>query len=60
MSSLFHKTKLKEKNLHIAHINWPQVFTRVSNSEMVPKCEAAVNRFLDSDIQQQPSKKPIK
>lgn len=60
MSRLFNKTKLKEKILHIAHIKGRKVFTRVSISEMEPKCEAAVNRFLDSYIHQLPSKKTIK
>ena len=58
--SLFNKSQLRKKILHIAQVTGRKVFTRVSMSEMEPKCEAAVTRFLDSYLHQLPSKKTIK
>ena len=55
MSSLFNKSQLRKKILHIAQVKGRKVFTRVSMSEMEPKCEAAVSRFLDSYIHSLPS-----
>jgi len=55
--SLFNKQQLRQKILHKAEIIRPfHKFSQVSMSEMEPKCEAALNRFLDSYIHSLPSK----
>lgn len=55
MSSIFNKSKCKERILHIAHIKGRTRFTRVSMAEMEPKMEAAMARWLDAYIHQLPS-----
>ena len=54
--SLFYKKQLREKIMYKAKILRPfNKFSQVSMSEMEPKCEAAVDRFLDSYIHSLPS-----
>jgi hypothetical protein len=55
MSSIFNKSKCKERILHIAHIKGRTRFTRVSMAEMEPKMEAAMVRWLNAYIHQLPS-----
>lgn len=55
MSSIFNKSKMKERILHIAHAKGRTRFTRVSMSAMEPKLEAAMVRWLDDYIHRLPS-----
>ena len=54
--SLFYKKQLREKIMYKAKtLRAFNKFSQVSMSEMEPKCEAAVDRFLDSYIHSLPS-----
>ena len=56
MSGIFNKQQLRKKILYKAALIRPfNKFSQVSMSEMEPKCEAAVDRFLDSYIHSLPS-----
>ena len=55
--SIFNKQNLRKKILHKAETLRPfNKFNRVSMEEMEPRCEAALNRFLEAYINQLPSK----
>ena len=54
--SLFYKKQLREQIMYKAKTLRPfNKFSQVSMSEMEPKCEAAVDRFLASYIHSLPS-----
>ena len=52
---LLNKRLLKERILQIAQSKGRSKFTRVSITEMEPKVEAAINKYLDSYIHSLPS-----